>query len=128
MAANAADRPMVNVECTPTDQKLVYHCMFDVMGKKSHKPVEGASFKVNADMASMPMAHNVMPIEPEPVAGKPGAYQGHLELEMMGEWTLKMTFNKPVRDVVIKKLMFGDAAMKMDHSKHGDHGTKTKSE
>ena len=128
IAIAAGERPMVNVDCKPTDEKLVFHCMFEVMGRKSHEPVEGAEFKVNADMPTMPLAHNVRPIRPEPVAGKPGSYEGRLELEMLGEWALKITFDKPVRDIVIEKLTFGDEPMdhsKMDHSRMG-HGDKKK--
>ena len=128
IALAAGERPMVKVDCKPTDEKLVFHCIFEVMGKKSHEPVEGAAFKVNADMPTMPLAHNVRPIRPEPVDGKPGSYEGRLELEMLGEWTIKMTFDEPVRDIVIEKVTFGDEAMdhsKMDHSKMG-HGDETK--
>ena len=129
VVATASERPMVAVECKPTDEKLVFHCTFDVMGKKSREPIEGAAFRVNADMPSMPLAHNVKPIRPEPIAGKPGLYQGRLDLEMLGEWTLKLTFDVPVRDIVIEKLIFGDAAgmghsgdkkPKADHSGHGN--------
>ena len=128
IALAAGERPMVKVDCEPTDEKLVFHCTFEVMGKKSHEPVEGAEFKVNADMPTMPLAHNVRPIRPEPVDGKPGSYEGRIELEMLGEWAIKMTFDKPVRDIVIEKLTFGDEPMdhsKMDHSKMG-HGMKKK--
>ena len=117
IAQSAGERPVVNVECKPTDEKLVFHCTFDVMGKKSHQRVEGAAFKVNADMPSMPLTHNVKPIRPEPVAGKPGSYVGRLELEMLGEWVIKMTFDEPVRDIVIRKLTLGGEAMAIDHSK-----------
>ena len=127
LAPAAGERPMVNVECKPTDEKLVFHCMFEVMGKKSHEPIEGAAFKVNADMPNMPLAHNVRPIRPEPVDGKPGSYEGRIELEMLGEWALKLTFDAPVRDVVIEKVTFGDAPMAMDHSKT-DHGEKKKTD
>lgn len=113
----AGERPMVDVKCKSTDEKLVYHCMFNVMGKKTRKPVEGADFSVGADMPAMPMAHNVAPVTPQPVDGKPGMYHANLELEMMGEWALKMEFKAPARDIVIKKLMFGED-MKMDHSEH----------
>lgn len=105
--ALAGERPAVNVECRPTDEKLVFHCTFDVMGRKSRRPIEGAAFKVGADMPSMAMTHNVEPIRPAPVPGKPGSYQGMLELEMPGDWALKITFDEPVRDVVIEKLTFG---------------------
>ncbi len=118
--AHAGERPMVEVNCEPTDKKLTYMCMFNVMGMKSHKPIDGAEFKVNADMASMPMAHNVPPMRPKPT-GKPGSYHGMLELEMVGEWTLKMEFKKPARDVVVKSLTFGPSGTKTDHAGHGDH-------
>ena len=124
-ALAGGERPMVKVECAPTDEKLVFHCTFDVMGRKSHQPIEGAAFKVNADMPTMPLAHNVRPMRPEPVAGKAGTYEGKIELEMLGEWALKLTFDAPVRDIVIEKLTFGDEAMAMDHSKMG-HGDATK--
>ena len=117
VALSAGERPMVNLECKPTDEKLVFDCTFEVMGKKSHEPIEDAAFKVNADMPTMPLAHNVRPVRPEPVAGKPGSYQGRLELEMLGEWAIKMTFDEPVRDIVIQKLTFSDEATAMDHSK-----------
>lgn len=117
----AAERPKVDVDCQPTTEKLVYACDFVVKGRKSGRAIDAADFKVSADMASMPMAHNVRPIVPEAMPA-PGAYHGKLHLEMTGEWTLKMEFRKPVRDIVIKKLMFGAAKhdhTKMDHSKHG---------
>ena len=128
LALAAGERPMVKVDCRATDEKLVFHCMFEVMGRKSHQPIENAGFKVNADMPTMPLAHNVRPIRPEPVAGRPGSYEGKIELEMLGEWAIKMTFDAPVRDIVIEKLTFGSKAMdhsKMDHSKMG-HGEETK--
>ena len=42
-----------------------------------------------------------------------------LELEMVGEWALKMDLQKPALDVVVNPLSFGDD-MKMDHSGHDD--------
>ena len=122
IAFAAGERPMVTVACEPTDEKLVFRCTFDVMGRKSHQPIEGAAFKVNADMPTMPLAHNVRPIRPEPVAGASGRYEGRLELEMQGEWAIKMTFDEPVRDIVIEKVTFGGEPMAMDHSKMGHSG------
>jgi len=111
---------MVEVICNPTDKQLVYECMFKVMGKKNHQPLVDAEFTIKADMPSMPMAHNVPPIQPEPTE-KPGVYHGMIELEMLGEWALKMEFAKPVRDIVIKKITFGTQDAKMDHSGQGNH-------
>lgn len=116
--AGAAERPMVEVMCSPTAKKLVYMCMFKVMGKKSHQPITDAEFTLKADMPSMPMAHSVPPMQPEPTE-KPGVYHAMIELEMMGEWALKMEFAKPVRDIVIEKITFGKQDAKMDHSGHG---------
>ena len=125
LALAAGERPAVEVDCRPTGEKLVFHCTFEVVGRKSRRPIEGAAFKVGADMPSMPMAHNVKPIRPEPVPGEPGSYEGRLALEMPGEWALRMTFDEPVRDVVIEKRTFGGGAAAMDHSGHGtDHGRR----
>ena len=122
-ALAGGERPMVEVDRKPTDEKLVFHCLFEVTGKKSRQPVEGATFRVNADMPAMPMAHNVKPVRPEPVAGEPGSYEGRLELEMPGEWAIRMTFDEPVRDVVIEKLTFDGAAT--GHSGHEmGHGSR----
>ena len=124
-ALAAGERPAVKVDCRPTDEKLVFQCTFEVAGRKSGRPIEGAAFKVNADMPTMPLAHNVRPIRPEPVAGEPGSYEGRLALEMPGEWALRMTFDAPVRDIVIEKRTFGGAAGETDHSGHGmDHGRR----
>lgn len=128
MVALAGQRPRVQVQCKSTDDNLVYHCIFKVTGKKSHEPIEGAAFKVNADMPTMPMAHNVRAIKPEPIKGKPGVYQGTLQLEMRGEWALKMTFKKPVRDIVVQKLMFGDSSIGEVHSDHSSEIRKNAGE
>ena len=116
----AAERAMANVECTPTEQKLVYDCMIHLMGKTSKASLEGASIKIRTDMPTMPMAHNVRPVEAEPMA-KPGMYKARLQLEMHGEWILRMEIGGPIRDLVIKKVMFGSEgqAMKMEHGEGG---------
>lgn len=112
----AGERPSVDVKCKATDDDFVYHCMFKVVGRKSKEPMEGVDFSVSADMPSMPMAHNIPPFKPQPVDGKPGMYHGNLELEMMGEWALKMEFKAPARDILIEKFTFSESDEKMDHS------------
>ena len=126
LALAAGERPAVQVDCRPTDEKLVLPVHVRGGGEEeSGRPIEGAAFKVNADMPTMPLAHNVRPVRPEPVAGEPGSYEGRLALEMPGEWALRMTFDEPVRDVVIEKRTFGGAAGATDHSGHGmDHGRR----
>ncbi len=131
LPAQAAERAMADVECTPTEQKLVYDCMIHLMGKKSKANLVGASIKIKADMPTMPMAHNVRPVEVEPMA-KPGMYKARIQLEMHGEWVLRMEIGGPTRDLLIKKVMFGSEgqAMKMKHGedamKDGDGSMKGK--
>lgn len=102
----AAERARADVECTPTDQKLVYDCMIMLMGRKSSTAIDGVEFTVKADMPSMPMAHNVKPVKAMPT-GKPGRYHARIELAMHGEWVLKMDVSSPVRDTIILKMHFG---------------------
>ena len=102
----AAERPRADVECTPTDQKLVYDCMIMLTGKKSGTAMDGVEFTVKANMPSMPMVHNVKPVKAMP-AGKPGMYHARIELEMHGEWALKLDVSSPARDTIIHKMHFG---------------------
>jgi len=101
-APAAAQRLDAEVDCTPTPHDLVYDCRFVLREAKSGKPVGGADVSVGADMPSMPMAHNVRPVKATP--GKaPGEYRARIELEMYGEWALKLNVRGPARDVVVKK-------------------------
>ena len=102
----AAERARADVECTPTDQKLVYDCMIMLTGKKSGTAMDGVEFTVKANMPSMPMVHNVKPVKAMPT-GKPGMYHARIELEMHGEWVLKLDVSSPARDTIIHKMHFG---------------------
>ena len=107
MSADADERKAAEVECTPVEQQaLVYDCMITLKGKRSGTPVVDAEFSVGADMPSMPGAHNVRPVPAEP-HGMPGMYRARIELEMTGEWALRLDFTKPSRDRLVKKLQFG---------------------
>ena len=117
-AAVAAERAKARVECAPTATRLVYDCEIVLMGRKSGAPLTGAKLVVGADMPSMPLAHNVRPVTAAP-GGEPGMYEARLELEMHGEWALRLDVSGPVRDRLIHKMHFGgakDAAM--DHKHH----------
>ena len=50
--------------------------------------------------------HNVKPVKAHAVAGKPGSYESRIELEMLGEWAVKLQFKAPRPDVVVRKLDF----------------------
>ena len=119
--AEADERKAAEVECMPAEnQALTYDCMITLTGRKSGMPIVDAEFMVGADMPSMPGAHNVRPVPAEP-HDTPGMYRARIELEMTGEWNLKLDFTKPDRDRVNKKLHFGgmDGHGEHDHTSHG---------
>jgi hypothetical protein len=105
VAASAAERLAADVDCKPTKHDLVYDCRIALKEAKSGRPVSGAEVSVGADMPSMPMAHNVKPVKAKPGAA-PGEYEARIELEMFGEWALKLNVRGPARDVIVKKLDF----------------------
>ena len=116
--APAAERAKAQVVCAPTGKKLVYECEIMLMGRKSGAPLEGAKLVVGADMPSMPLAHNVRPVTAAP-GRKPGMYTATIELEMHGEWALKLDVSGPTRDRLIHKMHFGAAkGAKMDRGHH----------
>ena len=84
--------------CKPTKTDFIYDC--DIRLARGSKPLEGAQVTVGADMPSMPMAHNVRPVKAVP--GKsPGEYRASLDLEMLGEWAVKLRLAGPVKDQLI---------------------------
>ena len=93
MPAAGGERKAADVECKPTDQKLVYDCMITLKAKGSGAPIADAEFTVGADMPSMPGAHNVRPVTAE-AHGMAGMYRARIELDMTGEWALKLDFTK----------------------------------
>ncbi len=129
MPAAAGERKAAEVQCRPTEQRLVYDCMITLKAKGSGAPVADAEFTVGADMPSMPGAHNVRPVAAE-AHGMAGMYRARIELEMTGEWTLKLDFTKPSRDRLTKKLHFGGTGEHggkggMSGMKHGEKAMET---
>ena len=115
--ADSDERKAAEVECTPVEQQaLVYDCIVTLEGKVSGAPIVDAEFMIGADMPSMPGAHNVRPVPAEP-HGVPGTYRARIELDMTGEWVLKLDFTKPSRDRLVKKLYFGGS----DDQGHHEH-------
>ena len=102
----AAQRLAADIDCKPT-RGLVYDCRILLKDAKSGQLVSGAEVSVGADMPSMPMAHNVGPVKAKP-AGEPGRYSARLELEMSGEWAVKIRVTGPVRDQIVETLRFED--------------------
>jgi hypothetical protein len=119
--ASAGDRARADVRCQATGEKLVYDCLIMLVNDKSGDPIPGAKIVVKADMPTMPMAHNVAPVNAMAM-GRPGSYQARIKLQMHGEWALTMDVSGPLRDRLVKKLRFGEmgAMQQGEGMQHGE--------
>ena len=98
-----AQRVQGDMSCTHTGTDFVYDCVIQI--QRAAQPVSGLTVVVGADMPSMPMAHNVKPVKARP--GKTaGEYLARLDLEMPGEWAVKLRLSGPVRDVLVLHYRF----------------------
>jgi hypothetical protein len=100
-----AQAPRGELACKPTGTDFVYDCTLRLT--RGGKPLEGVQVTVGADMPAMPMAHNVRPQKARP-GTRPGEYLLRLDLEMLGEWAVKLRLRGPVRDQVILHYEFDD--------------------
>ena len=93
-----AQKVQGELACKPTKTDFIYDCTIKL--SRGGQPLPGAAITVGADMPSMPMAHNVKPVKATP--GKaPGEYGAQLDLEMLGEWAVKLRLAGPVKDQLI---------------------------
>ena len=120
LGASAGERAKADVGCKATGDKLVYDCMIMLVDYKSGDPIQGARIVVKADMPSMPMAHNVAPVNAMAM-GKPGSDHARIKLAMHGDWVLTMDVSGPLRDRLVKKLQFGETGA-MKHGEGMQHG------
>jgi hypothetical protein len=102
--ALAADTS-ADVTCKLTPKPLVYACTITLRDGAGGPPLEGIDLTVGADMPSMPMAHNVRPVKAKP-GSAPGVYEAELELEMHGDWALRLRLAGPRTDLVVRRLRF----------------------
>jgi hypothetical protein len=117
-----AQTPKADLDCKATGKDFTYECT--VMLMRGGEPLQGAEVTVGADMPSMPMAHNVRPAKAKP-GTKPGEYKVRLQLEMLGEWAVKLRLAGPVRDQIVVNYDFDGRGAKpsmgghkMEHKKH----------
>ena len=90
-----AQKTSATLDCRYTGKDFTYDCAIRLA-----PPTPGVQVSVGADMPSMPMAHQVRPVKATP--GKhPGEYHAQLELEMQGEWAVKLRLSGAVRDQLI---------------------------
>lgn len=93
------------MECKSTGTDFVYHCTIRLT--QAGKPLAGVLVSVGADMPSMPMAHNVRPSKAVPGA-IPGEYRATLDLEMQGEWAVKLRLDGPLKDLLVLHYNFDE--------------------
>lgn len=103
--AALAQRVDGTLECRFTGTDFVYDCV--VRLKRGAAPLAGAQLSVGADMPTMPMAHNVAPARATPGAA-PGEYRVRLDLEMTGEWAVKLRLAAPLRDLIVLHYEFDE--------------------
>jgi len=98
-----AQRVQAELDCAFTGTDFVYDCVI-----RLKPPVAGVHISVGADMPSMPMAHNIKPVKARP--GKvPGEYLARLDLEMPGEWAVKLRLSGAVRDLLVLRYTFTES-------------------
>lgn len=99
-APAVAQRVQAQLDCKLTDADFVYDCVI-----RLKPPQPGVRIVVNADMPSMPMAHNTNPVQAKPTK-VPGEYRVQLDLEMPGEWAVKLRLSGAVRGVLALNYVF----------------------
>ena len=93
-----AQKVQGELTCKLTKTDFIYDCRIKL--SRGGQPLSGAVITVGADMPSMPMAHNVKPVKANP--GKaPGEYEAKLDLEMPGEWAVKLRLRGALNDQLI---------------------------
>ena len=102
----AADvRAKAEVACKPTETKLEYDCTIKLSNARTGEPLADVMLTVGADMPSMPLAHNVRPVKADP-GQEAGTYQARIQLEMLGDWALRLDLGGKARDRVIATMRF----------------------
>jgi len=101
----AAQGTRAELDCTPTRTEHVYDCVIHLA--RGGAPLAGVQLAIGADMPSMPMAHNIKPVKAR-AGKKPGDYEARLDLEMAGEWAVKLRLSGPVRDQLVLHYEFDD--------------------
>lgn len=95
-----AERIQADLKCSFTGTDFVYDCVIRLQPPKS-----GVRISVGADMPSMPGAHTVQPVMAKP--GKlAGEYYARLDLEMPGEWAVKLRLSGTLRDDLVLNYVF----------------------
>ncbi len=98
-----AQQVKAKLDCQLTDTDFVYDCRI-----RLEPPKAGVRISIDADMPSMPMAHNTNPVQAKPTK-VPGEYRVQLDLEMPGEWAVKLRLSGAARGVLVLNYVFPEA-------------------
>jgi hypothetical protein len=104
-AGALAQKTDATLDCKYTGKDFIYDCRIKI--ERGGAPLAGAQVTVGADMPAMPMAHNVKPVKAQPTK-TPGEYRASLDLEMAGEWAVKLRLAGPVRDQLVLHYEFDE--------------------
>ena len=88
-----AQGTQAQLRCKLTRTDYVYDCVIKLA--RGGKPVAGADVTLGADMPSMPGAHNTVPVKAK-ASATAGEYKAQLDLEMLGEWAVRLRLAGPV--------------------------------
>ena len=100
-----AQRTDARLDCKHTGKDFSYDCRIRL--DRAGEPLSGVQVTLSADMPSMPMAHHVKPVKAR-TTKIAGEYRATLELEMPGEWAVKLRLAGPVRDQLVLHYEFDE--------------------
>lgn len=100
-----AQSARAELDCRFTGTDFVYDCVIRLT--RGGQPLRGVQVLVGADMPSMPMAHNLAPVKAKP-GPQAGEYEARLDLEMTGEWAIKLRLSGPLRDLLVLHYEFDE--------------------
>jgi YtkA-like len=103
--STAAATVHADVSCRTASSTPVFDCTIRLTDSRTEQAISHARFSVSADMPSMPMVHNVRPVNAVET-GAPGCYSVRLSLEMYGTWTVKLRVTSPVETQIYKNVEF----------------------
>jgi hypothetical protein len=105
LPATAMAQTRADMQCKAAGKDLIYNCIIRLA--HGAEPVNGAQLTVAADMPSMPETHSVKPVKARPGKG-PGEYLVRLDLDMHGEWNVKLRLSGPVRGQLVLRYEFDE--------------------
>ena len=86
-ALAAAQPTRGDMQCKTAGKDLIFDCVLRLAS--GDQPLDGVQVMVSAEMPAMPGEHSAKPVKARPGDG-PGEYRVRLDLDMPGEWDVKV--------------------------------------